>query len=129
MQIVSNGKTNFTIVIGEGASPVEQFAAEELQKYIHTMSDTIIPISQARPGHTGANLILVGRAIAGRHAPKPRHDNDDSFKIKATDSNIILCGSNDRGTLYSAYALLDKLGCRWIEPAQRGQIIPRRATV
>src|SRR5450759_4245108 len=52
--IAKNGKTNYCIVVPDKASPVIEYAAGELQRFLEEISGaklSIIPASSAREGH------------------------------------------------------------------------------
>jgi len=45
LALVSDGVSNYTIVVESGADPVERFAAEELQKYVKQMTGVELRIA------------------------------------------------------------------------------------
>lgn len=129
IQLVGNDDTTYRIMLAPGASPVEEFAAQELQGYIMQVSNVFLPMA-ARNEPARGKLVLVGKAAVkagldiGNYNLKP-----DGFVIKTMDERLILAGGSSRGTLYSVYAFLEMLGCRWLAPGILGEIIPRRATI
>ena len=41
---------------------------------------------------------------------------------------MCILGRGDRGTIYGAYDFLRRfVGCRWISPGERGEVVPERA--
>jgi hypothetical protein len=110
IKLVEDGKSDFTIVLAEHASEVESFSAKELQRYISKISGVTIPIKRG-----GKNSIYIGNSFADKFG----YSVDtlrDGFIIKALNNDILIAGSNDRGTLYGVYELLELIGCRWFSP-------------
>lgn len=126
--LAENGKSNYEIVLSGSASEVEQFAAEELQKYLKTMTGAMIPIAQ---GSAGAKVILIGDKMAPRGLINATKLGFDGYVCQARPGKILLAGINDRGTLFSVYAFLRDLGCRWFAPnfdfygSATGEVIPQ----
>jgi hypothetical protein len=137
-QIVENGIPAATIVIGENAGEVELFAASELQKYIKQISGAYLPISKANKKISG-NLILLGtksnivkmgnfsKEMQNLIQTKNSFFPEDSFLIKTKGNNLLLAGNNPRSALYSVYALLETLGCRWFH--SNDDVIPQEKTI
>jgi len=128
--LIRDGGTNYRIMVSPGASPVEAFAAQELQGYVMQISSVFLPMAKGniRPEE---RLILVGKGavdILGLEIDESRL-MQDGFVIKTAGNKIILAGGNPRGTLYSVYAFLEMLGCRWLSPGILGEIIPRRNNI
>jgi len=119
--------------VGEKATEVEIFAAEELQRYIQLMSSAKLQIR--RDGdEIGGRMILVGGSLTNcrtRSLEEAEVDwsflGHDEFIVKTVGENLILAGSNSRGTLYSVYAFLERLGCRWFYPDE--EIVPYKRTI
>ena len=137
--IIDRGKSRATIIIGEKATEVEEFAALELQKYIQQISGATLPIRKDSENVEG-NLVLIGSKqnntkISGLGNEIPissQYPGEDGFIIKTVGNNLILAGSNNRGTLYSVYAFLESLGCRWfslLESQHDWEIIPEKETI
>ncbi len=123
--VTEKGLPKATIVEPLGASEVVHFAATELQKYVHKISDAKLPI---RSGMTD----LDSAAIVLRRAnlDPPRHGLQcDSFTIKSEGDRLFLTGNNDRAVLYAVYAFLESLGAMWLEPGEAGEIVPHMPTI
>ncbi len=52
--------------------------------------------------------------------------SDDRYIIEITDGNGYIKGSNSRSVLMGVYAYLKHLGCRFLRPGDKGEIIPKR---
>ncbi|MFC1714006.1 DUF4838 domain-containing protein [Candidatus Poribacteria bacterium] len=130
IELIRDGITDYNIMIGRGASPIEEFAAQELQGYVMQVTNVFLPMAPRNAPASG-KLVLVG----GRAAAKLGLEIDssslgpDGFVIKTIDNKLVLAGGGPRGTLYSVYAFLETLGCRWLAPGILGEVIPRRASI
>ena len=60
---------------------------------------------------------------------------DDTFTLEVSQHRIVVAGRIPRATLFAAYALLERLGCRRLTPnfafypGGRGEIVPRAPTL
>ena len=101
--LFEGGRSEYSIVIGEDASPVVQYAARELQTWIREVS--------------GADLPIVSESVSGKRLVLDCADpesRDDAFVYSSDGEDIRFIGNGPRGTLYAVYAFLEnELGCRW----------------
>jgi len=128
--IAQDGNTNYRIMVGANASETEIFAAQELQGYLLQVSGAFMPMANADE-RSYKYLILVGEGalyLAGLRFDGQMTD-PDGFSIKTYGSRIALYGGSSRGTLYSVYAFLEMLGCRWYAPGIIGEVIPRLSNI
>ena len=120
---MSDGISLSGIVLPENPSEAEKFAAYELQKYVHQMTN--ITLEQK-----GQDTILPGRTILiGGAAGDVFSINNlppDSYVIKCDTKNLILAGNTPRGTLYAVYDFLKTQGCGWFMPGILGEVVPTR---
>ena len=101
--LFEDGRSAYTIVIAEDASPIEQYAARELQTWIREVGGAELPI--ATEGAADKRLLLVSEDPQGR---------DDGFTYSNFGGDIRFVGKSPRGMLYAVYAFLEnELGCRW----------------
>jgi alpha-N-acetylglucosaminidase len=109
------------IVLGPQATFIEKHAAEELTSYIkqitgaqmRTLTDlkdagkAVVLIGRAETNPVVAHLINAGKVTLSADEP-----GLDGFVIKTVDdsgrSYLVLGGSQDRGTLYAVYDLLER---------------------
>jgi Domain of unknown function (DUF4838) len=123
IDVVSNGHTEYVIVKKSEAPAPEQFAAQELQKYLRLITGVELPIVD---GGGRPKAFLIGQAAGPQKELNGKLE--DSYAIRVTGGNIILAGVSPRSTLYSVYSFLEKyLGCGWIAPGD--EHIPRRLVV
>ena len=115
--LFENGKTDYSIVVGKKASESEHWAAKELQHWLKEVSGAECPI-KTDEGKLQTREIIVG---FNRHAQKllgsdvkPPKISDESFTYENIDSNILIFGGKQRGTMYGVLTFLEKeLGLRW----------------
>ena len=114
--LIKDGASDYTIVLGESASPSEKHGAEELQKFLEEISGFRLPVKVAAEAVT-TPAIFVGESKA-LLAAVPDFNlssfGDEEFIIKTAGNNLVLAGGRLRGTMYAVYTFLeDVLGCRW----------------
>lgn len=113
---VSNGKSDYVILIGEKSDEVERYAAAELQKYLAQITAQQFLI-QTRAGG-GKPFIAVGNHPSSKKIAVPsRYAGDDAYRLLSLGKNLFLKGATSRGTLYAVYEFLERQGCRWFTPA------------
>ena len=107
-----DGKSSWRIYLPPNAGKVEQFAADELTKYVERMSGARLARTT---GASSSHTILLGlrRSVQGLPDPKP---GSDGYSILVSADRIVIAGDNPRGVLYGVYDLLERLGCRWYFP-------------
>lgn len=120
LEIVSGGKSAFTIVLSSDAIPAEKTAAEQLQKYIQEATGAELPIKSEEEVSERAPQILIG---PGPRAKKllPKQDwsalKGDGILIDVVGKTVLIAGDRPRGTLYAAFEFLEReLGVRWWSP-------------
>jgi hypothetical protein len=124
--LVTDGATANVIFLAEDAPPPLVLAADELRHYVERMSGAQLLVRKVRQA---PNLLRIGAAQAlPPNAPPPRAE-DDSFRIAITPQGIAMVGANPRSTLYAAYELLERLGCRWFSPGEDGEYVPAAKTL
>lgn len=142
--LATNGVAKATIVIGDKATAVEKFAAEELQKYVKKISGAEIPVSMFANGDKSICRITIGtpesnEAIAGLQAAgkigqfSEEQTGFDGFIVKrqtVDGQNVLVLAANQpRGVLFAVYALLEQLGVRFFGFGEAEEIIPKHRTM
>ena len=142
--IVHEGAGRAVIVV-EPDEPKAMKAAQALQAYVEKMSGVrlaLVEEGQAVPDGMPVRL-LVGQTRAARELGvkipsgyditiRPDIFEEEGYVLKTVGRNIIIGGNNDgpyKGTLYAAYALLERLGCRWYFPGDWGEVVPEKKTI
>ena len=103
---------------------VLSFAAEELKKYLHMMTQwpeiLITTDPKATDGFRLGLLEDFGLPFEGNDA-----ETDDVVHIDTTQEGGILAGSNPRSVLFAVYRFLKLCGCRFYFPGPDGEFIPQ----
>ena len=125
--IAENGRTAYRIVIPRDATPSQEYAADELQRFIKEMSGARLPVvtdgekPAGREILLGNNSRLPGLGISVDWARLGK----EGCLLRTAGNNLVIAGSPERGTLYGVYALLeDHWGCRWY--TSDASLVPRR---
>lgn len=132
-EMIIDRSTPASIIISEQATETEQFAAQELRKYIALMTGMDIPVKGEKEDVKGVIFCVGNNKYTGEYLSG--FDNSvtgpgtDSFVIKSGNSRIILVGGGDRGTLYSVYEFLEQQGCRWFMPGKLGEVVPVKGKI
>ncbi|MBI4025257.1 MAG: DUF4838 domain-containing protein [Verrucomicrobia bacterium] len=114
--LVNNGKTDYTIVLSNKASPSERHAANELRRFLKAIAGVELPIVTDRDP-LPAKMIPLGKSAVLDKLNVSIDFNDlgdEGFTIRTVGPHLIIAGGRLRGTMYGVYSLLeDVLGCRW----------------
>lgn len=113
IELVSNGKSEYTIVVAPDASPQVQRAAGLLQRYVEKISGCRLPVANQPAARNKAIFI---REVDGLKY--------DGYRINTLPAgNLSIEGGKSRGCIYGAIQILDKyLGCHLYSP--RYKVIP-----
>lgn len=111
LHLVTNGKSDYKIVISSSASYWDSLSASELKKYIFEISGAIIPI------FNDESPILQREIIIGKNKHSTNVDTSgikyDGFIIKTENEKLYFIGGKRKGTLNAIYTFLERfLGCR-----------------
>lgn len=127
--VASEGQTDWVIALPDDADPAVAFAAAELQRYLEAISDVRLPMLEVAGAH-GVPAVALARdpeTAAALLSGCPTIVEPDGFRLRVDSGGALLVGQRPRATLYAAYALLERLGCRWLGPGD--EVVPRRATI
>ncbi len=126
--LVENGRSDYVVVLGEEASPSEQWAADEFIEHVRLMSGVTLPRMVA-PDDLPERAVLIGASDATRELGGPLDPSlgPEGFVIRTVADRIVIVGGRKRGTMYGVFTLLERLGCRWWTPTE--STIPRRSTI
>lgn len=114
--LTDNGKTEYRIV-NCGDSPIDDFAAKELAKFLKKSTAADFAISTEE----GEKNIFLGKH---RLPGNPR----DTFSISFQNNDIYLDGSGKYGCLNAAYEFLEAIGIRFFTPYNE-MLIPEKNTL
>ncbi len=133
LRLVEEGEPRASIHLRAGASPVEAYAAEELQTHLHKISGANVPIQTGREEKGAAILIAAleeDAALADRLGIDPTALGEEETLIRREGESLYLVGRTPRAALYATYTFLqDHLGCRWFWPGPEGEYLPSLRTI
>jgi len=118
LTLAAEGQSRAAILAAPTISAAERFAVQELQGFIAQMSGAQLPVcepGQTPPGGEPEVWIVVGRSTAEARHPDLRLGElgNEGFVIQTAGKDLVIAGSETRGTLYGVYTFLESLGCRW----------------
>lgn len=120
--LADGGRSDYTIVLAEDASPATKYAADELQQWLLQMTGARLPIltTGALPNGLLAREIAIGDSTHP-HLSALGIETDtlgvEGYVLRTVGERLVIAGSGVRGALYGVYGLLeDHLGCRWFTP-------------
>lgn len=117
--ITNHRWSDWLIVEASPQSKVCRFAIEELQRYIHLISECELFVAEDAGDYSSITVGL--RADLGHDDAAilpPAKPGYDGYSIAIEDTRIVIAGDNERGTVYGVYDLLERIGCRWFYPQQ-----------
>ena len=139
--LVKDGAPQATIVLPDQANETERKAADVLVKYLKMASGATLPIVKESEKHEGT-LISIGRTrmaeAAGISAKDLRYDG---YHLQTKNGVLYILGRDmprtpkmsvvmgAQGTWRAALGFLERLGCRWIQPTDKGVHVPELKTV
>jgi len=119
IQLASNRKTDYQIVIADEAPIQARAAADELVAFLEQVTGAKFPIVKAASARA-EHQILVGRSDA---LAKLETQIDwqglgaEGFVIRTEGKRLVLVGGPRRGTINAVYSFLEEVvGCRWYTP-------------
>lgn len=120
-KVLINGKPigEFKLYVDKKASECANFSALEIQRYVKATTGDILPLVTDRPD--GAYIEFA----QSKATPDfPAHDKieHDGFAFCVDGDHVKIYAKEDRGVLYGAYELLEKMGWRFLaqRSCQRG---------
>ncbi|MCM8773015.1 MAG: DUF4838 domain-containing protein [Candidatus Omnitrophica bacterium] len=144
-KIVFNGKPMADILISENATPLINFSADELQKYIKKITGVEIPVVKIRDFKQLESLYEFHIVIGENELSKTKNLTTENLKtdgyiIKREKNMIFILGKDTNldpkthhtkwlgsaGTLYGVYKLLEILGVRFFFPDEELEVIPNK---
>ncbi len=113
-------------IIAMEVEPTILFAAQELAKYLGSISARKIILGRAKNALNQAGLRLgITAEFPGVSAPEvPDIAVDDAIVIDTAGDAGVIAGVNPRSVLLAVYRYLTELGCRWVRPGADGEQLP-----
>jgi len=118
LNIVTEGSSNYEIVIKNNASEEVHFAAKELQNYIEIISEVKLPIVTKPSEKKRQNSIIL----------KIEALDKNQIQFKTEGNNLVISGGSESSVKNGVYEFLELyLGCKWYAP--NVEEIPNRKTI
>lgn len=131
--IVTESAAVARILVSAEPSFLEDFAARELQDYILRISGASLPIVVEGEASADCFALAIGATNAADAAgivPDERVMGRDGFTMRSDGEALVIRGSNDLGTLFGVYELLERhFGVRWYMPGEIGEVVPEAETL
>lgn len=129
--VVQGGQARCQIVLGQGAQPVEQQAADDLARCLKLMTGVAVPLVAEGREQPGVPRLLVGPCkLPATVAAAVATRDYGGYLICQAGPDLVLRGPSEYGSANAVYGLLeDTLGCHWYFPGELGECVPRRAEV
>jgi hypothetical protein len=117
--LAENGRSDYRIVVPDGASPSVKHGAEELQMFLRQISGAKLPIVDDQQP-LGSKEIILGQNAHLKElgvAIDFASLGNEGYLIRTVGQHLVIAGGPVRGAMYGVYGLLDDhLGCRWFAP-------------
>lgn len=113
--LVTDGHSDYKIVVSQEALPSEKYAAEQLQYYIEKVSNSKLEIiEKANEQERSIYIGFKGVPTSVLKDLKPDEFENEEYIIRTGKDHLLIAGGGSRGTLYGVIGFLaDHLGCRW----------------
>ncbi|MBN1347347.1 MAG: DUF4838 domain-containing protein [Phycisphaerae bacterium] len=119
VQLIQDGLSQHQIVLQDGASPSQIFAAQELQAHIQLCAGIELPIVQGLPSGDPPMIVLGCGDLAAALGVNPTTEQlgEQGFLLRTVPPHIVIAGTPQAGTLYGVYRFLEsQFGVRWFAP-------------
>ena len=117
MNIVSNGRSAFTVVVPDGAGACLDTATAEFVSYLEKICGVRLPVKKESETQSSENSVLLGSTAYSEKIKPSDTVSRDGFLIYSDGSRLLIRGGSERGTLYGVYTFLEEyLGVRWFTP-------------
>jgi hypothetical protein len=114
------GTGGWGISVRPSATPLERFAARELQRYVYARTGELLPIAP-REGGPAPPGFLVAAGGGGPAAPMAAQEYRLVCEAGAGGQRISIIGGDAVGTLYGVYRFAERMGVRFY---LHGDVIP-----
>ena len=118
IKFIENGKTDYTVVIPDGASADVTESAKELVSYARDVSGATLAVytENATVTAEGKKFISLGNTqVAQTLGIDASSVKNDGFIIKTVGDDVFIVAKIDRGVRYGVYSFLERFfGVRWL---------------
>lgn len=82
-----------------------------------------------KAGETRVPILIGELAVEKFGKPQKSAEYGQGLRVVVKGNTVGLLGESDLGTSYAIYTLLDKLGCKWYMPTDKGEVLPSLKTL
>lgn len=143
LTLASEGRSRYTIIIPQDATPSLRAAAEELQRCLRDASKAQVPIRHDGESAIEGPVISLGNStVASRESVSLEGVADEGYRIVSKGENLYILGYDTRegewskrggtshGTANGVYSFLEEaLAVRWLMPGELGRDVPLQPNV
>jgi hypothetical protein len=119
-----------SIVPSEHADEVQQFAVQELSRYLTLVTGQTFPVGRSGTAHH-LYVGMLPPSLPAAESEKLQERlgalQEDGFILQKLGSDVVILGKGPRGVLYGCYAYLERQGVRWYFPGKDYEVIPHHA--
>jgi len=110
LTVVESRVAQAEIVCPDRSHAAERFAADELSRWIGEMTGTYVPVRNETTATAGRPKLYVGTDFAkdAFAADFKVIGKTDGFSVRTDGTNVYVFGTQPKGTLHAAYALLER---------------------
>lgn len=119
--LFEKGQSDYRILLDADASDSEQWAAQELQRWVREVGGVTLAMDKGDGLTAGERIIAVGwgrrlQQLLGPNVAAPK-DDQEAFTIRSVGPAIAIWGGRQRGTMYGVHSFLEReLGVRFYTP-------------
>ena len=121
--LIAGCRARCAVEVAAEPTPTEETAAAELVRYLGKLGGASFELHRGEKSGAPVRILVGARAREADGLPLDQV-RDDGFVLRAAPDRIDLAGANDRGTLYAAYELIERLGVRWYAPGPENEYLP-----
>ena len=122
--LAANRRARCAVEVSREPAAAEETAGEELAHYIGKLAGTPIDLHKGEMSRAPVRILVGARASEVVESLPLAEVRDDGFVLCVSPERVALSGANDRGTLFAAYELIERLGVRWYGPNPEDEHVP-----
>lgn len=132
IRISKDGESDFQIVLPEKATPVDQYAARQLEQYLGLITGASFPIVDPQKYDPKRHALFLGTSapVISHLGKDPVLELDDQEHVaRGRKGDIFLYGKGPHGNLYAVVDFLEEnCGWRWFSTFEV-PVFPKQATL
>ena len=107
--IIRDGKSEYAIIYSGQKNQAEIFACGEFRDLAYAVTGVKLPVICEEEPVKARKVIAIGRTARGKNfIEKYEFKNKDGYVIGGAGEDLIICGGNDRGTIYGVYEYFER---------------------